>query len=118
MGISGLNGDANPAFANQTGESAELWRHETIECFSSFYGPHSQRIATTFRDGLTLSQNNDQLIAVGLSLGSIGDIIPFPELINNQWVRRYDITVRLRRKVVREYGIKPIAEATVKFFGE
>ncbi|MBH3107454.1 hypothetical protein I5P74_05640 [Serratia ureilytica] len=117
-GISGFIGDDNPAFTRQAEDSAELWRHEVTECLASFYGPHSQRIASIFRDGLTLSQNNDQLIAVGLSLGSIGDIIPFPELINNQWVRRYDITVRLRRKVVREYGIKPIAEATVKFFGE
>lgn len=118
VGISGLNGDANPAFANQTDESAELWRHETIECFSSFYGPHSQRIVTMFRDGLILPQNNDQLIAVNLSLGRIGDIIPFPELINNQWVRRYDITVHLRRKVIREYGIKSLVEAPVQFFGE
>lgn len=118
VGISGFGGDANPAFANQTDESTELWRHEVTECLASFYGPHSQRLVTIFRDGLALTQNNDELKAIGLSLGSIGDVIPFPELINNQWVRRYDITVRLRRKVVREYGIKSIAEAPVQFFGE
>lgn len=118
VGISGFVGDDNPAVTRQTEDSAELWRHEVTECLASFYGPHSQRIASIFRDGLTLSQNNDQLIAVGLSLGSIGDIIPFPELINNQWVRRYDIAVRLRRKVIRQYGIKSLVDASVKFFGE
>lgn len=45
-------------------------------------------------------------------------IIPAPELINNQWVRRYDVTVDLHRKTVREYGIKSLLSAPVQFFGE
>ncbi|CAI2418357.1 Uncharacterised protein [Serratia liquefaciens] len=118
FGITGFQADANPAFTNTTDAGSELWRHEVVECMASFYGPGSQRLVTIFRDGLTLTQNNDELKAIGLSLGSIGDIIPFPELINNQWVRRYDIAVRLRRKVIREYGIKSLVEAPVQFFGE
>ncbi|CAI1593575.1 phage neck terminator protein [Serratia fonticola] len=118
FGISLIPADANVAFENQQEESSELWRHEAIECLATFYGPGSQRISTQFRDGVALTQNNDELKAVGLSLGSVGDIIPFPELINNQWVRRYDITVRLRRKIIREYGIKSIVEAPIQFFGE
>ncbi|EHT4373308.1 hypothetical protein KX080_004752, partial [Salmonella enterica] len=45
-------------------------------------------------------------------------IVPFPELINQQWVRRYDMKVRLRRKVVREYNILALQDAPVSFFGE
>ncbi|EPH7603555.1 phage neck terminator protein, partial [Escherichia coli] len=55
---------------------------------------------------------------LGLSLGDYTGLTPFPELINQQWVRRYDMTVRLRRKVVREYGIKSLVEAPVIFFGD
>jgi len=74
--------------------------------------------ATFFRDGLFLEQNNAELNRAGLSLRDCSDIIPAPELINNQWQRRYDVTVILRRKTVREYGIKSLVEAPVQFFGE
>ncbi|WP_455769623.1 phage neck terminator protein, partial [Serratia ficaria] len=71
-----------------------------------------------FRDGLFVSQNNDELQAIDLTLLDCGRILNLPELINNQWVRRYDIAVRLRRKVIRQYGIKSLVDASVKFFGE
>ncbi|EJT0956333.1 hypothetical protein ABCT26_003517 [Escherichia coli] len=72
--------------------------------------------ASRFRDGISVPQNNAALNALGLSLGDYTGL--FPELINQQWVRRYDMTVRLRRKVVREYGIKSLVEAPVIFFGD
>lgn len=118
FGISLLQGDTDTVFETQQAASAELWRHETIDCLVSFYGPGSQRIAAQFRDGVTLNQNNEQLKTVGLSLHSVGDITPSPECINEQWVRRHDITVRLSRKVIREYGIQSLVAAPVKFFGE
>lgn len=76
------------------------------------------QIASRFRDGISVEQNNAELNQSDLSLVDYGDIVPFPELINQQWVRRYDITVRLRRKVVREYGIKSLVDAPVSFFGD
>ncbi|ATM85072.1 hypothetical protein CRN74_02675 [Yersinia frederiksenii] len=118
FGIIDIPDDASPAFENQTENSTELWRHEEIECMASFYGPSGQRYATQFRDGLTITQNNDELVKMGLSLARYSRINPFPELINNKWVRRFDITVKLRRKVIREYGIKSLTSAPVKFFGE
>ncbi len=116
--ILGISSDDNPAFVNQADASGELWRHELIECLISLYGPNGQRYASRFRDGLTIPQNNSQLNMMGLSLADFSDIRPVPELLNNQWVRRYDITVRLRRKVVREYGINSLVDAPVTFFGE
>ncbi|EPX7387252.1 phage neck terminator protein, partial [Escherichia coli] len=93
-------------------------RHETIECMASFYGPAGMVYASRFRDGISVPQNNAALNALGLSLGDYTGLTPFPELINQQWVRRYDMTVRLRRKVVREYGIKSLVDAPVIFFGD
>ena len=109
--------DANPAYI-QGDESAAQWSHETVDTLCCFYGPRGMSVATQFRDGLFVSQNNDELKAIGLTLLDCGRIFNLPELINNQWVRRYDIAVRLRRKVIREYDIKSLVDASVKFFGE
>jgi len=65
-----------------------------------------------------VSQNNAQLNEIGLSLGTYTKLTPAPELINNQWVRRYDISIYLRRKLIRTYGIKSILDASVSFFGD
>ncbi|WP_422615543.1 phage neck terminator protein [Photorhabdus luminescens] len=110
--------DASPAFENQTDEGAKLWRHEEIVCLISFYGPNSQRYGARFRDGLAVSQNNDELERFGLSVNKLSRLTSLPELINNQKVRRYDMTITLRRKVVREYGVKSLVEAPVKFLGD
>ena len=118
FGIIGFTADDGPAFVRQTDDSNQLWRHEVIETLASFYGPHSQSIATLFRDGLTIEQNNETLKQNELSLADYSELTAFPELTNNQWVRRYDITVRLRRKVIRDYGIKSLVSAPVSFFGD
>ncbi|MGV7961851.1 hypothetical protein QPK13_12320 [Photorhabdus tasmaniensis] len=118
FGITGFISDATPVFENQTEESTELWRHEEIECLVSFYGPNCQRFGTRFRDGLEVSQNNDELGRFGLSVDKSSQLTSLPKLINNQWVRRYDMTITLRRKVVREYSVKSLVEAPVKFFGD
>lgn len=118
FGITGISTDDTPAFVRQTDDSNQMWRHEVIETIASFYGPASQSAATLFRDGLMVEQNNATLNDNGLSLANYSELIAFPELINNQWVRRYDITIRLRRKVIREYGIKSILSAPVQFFGD
>ncbi|CAI1018021.1 phage neck terminator protein [Serratia ficaria] len=117
FGITGVQEDAYPAYI-QAEESAEQWSHETIDILACFYGPQGMSIAMQFRDGLFVSQNNDELQAIDLTLLDCGRILNLPELINNQWVRRYDIAVRLRRKVIRQYGIKSLVDASVKFFGE
>lgn len=118
FGIVGFTADSSPAFVRQSEDSSELWRHEVIETLASFYGPQSQSIATLFRDNLTVEQNNSTLNQIELSLADYSELTAFPELINNQWVRRYDITVRLRRKVIRDYGIKTLVSAPVSFFGD
>lgn len=118
VGVMTMSPDDNPAFVNQTDDSTELWRHELIEVMVSFYGPNSQRYAGIFTDGIGVTQNNAELNQSGLSLVTYSAIIAAPELINNQWIRRYDQHVTLRRKVVREYAIRSIIEAPTQFFGD
>ena len=118
FGISDLPSTDYPAFIHQTEDGSELSRHEDINCFISFYGPSGSANSSLFRDGISINQNNDELNTYGLSVTSFTRITPAPEVINSQWVRRYDMTVSLRRKIIRKYAIKNIVSAEVKFFGE
>lgn len=105
--------DNTPAFTVQTETGSQLWRHEEFITMASFYGPAGMRNASLFRDGIAIEQNNSELNKLGLSLVDHSDIVPFPEIINAEWVRRYDIRVRIRRKVVREYNIQSLVDGNV-----
>ena len=71
-------------------------------------------MATWFRDGMFVDQNADTLRRIsGLSLVSADDIRNLPELINNQWVRRYDLAVTLSRKNTRTYNVKSVVDPNV-----
>ncbi|EPF1298789.1 phage neck terminator protein [Klebsiella michiganensis] len=117
FGITGIQEDFNPAYV-QGEENTAQWSHESISLILCFYGPQGLAMATRFRDGLLVSQNNDELNRVGLTFLQYGRILNLPELINNQWVRRYDISVDLRRKIIRQYGIQSLVDAPVQFFGD
>ncbi len=117
-GVIDLAVDGSPTFTGQTDDSSQLCRHEVITCKASFYGPSGMRHASRFRDGICIEQNNAELNNLGLSLVDYSSIVPFPEFINTEQLRRYDLTLRLRRKVVREYGIKSLVDAPVTFFGD
>ncbi len=118
FGITSIQEDANPASVSNGDESDQQWQHETIVIIVCFYGPGGQAIATRFRDGLRVAQNNAELNRTTLSYADNSRIVSAPELINKQWQRRYDINVTLRRKVVREYGIKRLVDAPVTYFGD
>ncbi|MFC0228678.1 phage neck terminator protein [Serratia aquatilis] len=118
LGVMTLTTDAAPALVNQSDDSVALWRHDGVEVEISFYGPNGQHFARLFRDGLTLPQNNAELNAAGLSCESYGAVVSAPKLVKDQWVRRYDLKVQLHRKEIREYGVKSLVAAPVKFFGD
>lgn len=118
FGVTGFDEDSFQAHVQTSGDAAEKWSHEEMTIICCFYGPGGMATATRFRDGLWIEQNNAQLNHDGLTLRECGRIISAPELINNQWQRRYDVTVTLRRKIAREYAIKSLLSAPVKFFGE
>ncbi|MBP2167729.1 hypothetical protein J2125_000921 [Erwinia toletana] len=118
FGIISFDRDANPAFVQQGAAGGELQCQEVIECEALFYGANGQQIATRFRDGVTVSQNSATFNTMGMSLLDCSKLTSSPELVNNQWQRRYDMTLRLGRKIIREYGIKTLADAPVTFFGE
>ena len=73
--------------------------------------------ATVLRDGLQIPQNSDQLVAAGMAvLGSEG-IQYLPELVNDRWYERTDITINMNRNLARTYDILSLlsAEGTLYF---
>lgn len=118
FGITGWASDGSPAFTNQTEEEVQFWRHETFECTASFYGPAGMTFAARFRDGIAVPQNNSGLNTLGFSLIDYVCLTPCQELIEQTWVRRYDMTTQLRRKIARKYAIQSLVAAPVTLSGE
>lgn len=118
FGITSVVQDVHPAQVSVDDNIEARWQQESIDIIFCFYGPAGLSIATQFRDGLYLPQNNNALNRVGMSFGEAGRLMAVPELINNQWVRRFDVTVTLRRKTTRNYNIKSFLSAPVQFFGD
>ncbi|MTD37824.1 hypothetical protein GIX45_04075 [Erwinia sp. CPCC 100877] len=104
------------AFSRQGEEQVTQRRDETVTCTLSFFGPNGQGIAARFLDGLLVSQNQDELRARGFAFGGHGALTGSSQQINNQWVKRYDVTLRLYRTVAREYGVMALTQAPVIFF--
>lgn len=90
-----------------------MTRHPVFEVLASFYGPASGHYAALLRDGLYIPQNRETLRTAGIALVSIGATISAPDLVNQQWIRRKDVRITLRRVIVRTYPVLNILSAEV-----
>lgn len=90
-----------------------LFRHEQLEVLSSFYGPNSKTFAALLRDGLSVPQNCEVLLASLIRFVSSDVIRAAPEFINQQWVKRQDMMLTFRRKIERTYLINSLLIADV-----
>ncbi|WJV61060.1 hypothetical protein PCO87_14135 [Pectobacteriaceae bacterium C52] len=109
FGVTTMPRPATSANVQVSEEESEQWTWEQVTVLCCFYGPQGAGMAARFREGILVDQNADALRrAAGLSLLDAGTIFNLPELINNQWVRRYDLTVTLSRKNTRTYNVKSI----------
>lgn len=115
IGILRRQADANPVMIREkTDDNTDhLIRHETLEIAASFYGPDGSATAAILRDGLFIGQNREVMAAQEFGLLDIGDLVSAPDLTNEQWLPRFDLTFRLRRKIERTYAVLPIVSAPV-----
>lgn len=107
IGVHSIDPDDGPAIIHDgTGDgSSTVTRHETIDYLASFYGPNAMGNAARLRDGFSVNQNVEAIEAVGLRFVSISPAIPAPALVNEQWVRKFDVHLTFRRAVTRIYPI-------------
>lgn len=87
-------------------------RHETLRVLCSLYGPNALDYADIIRDGFQIPQNRDALLAMDMGFVEVGQIIPVPDLVNERWVRRYEMEVILRRQINRTYSVQSLLSAT------
>ena len=107
FGIQTQTPDASPAIVhNGANEGSDTYiRHQDLEVLCTFYGPAAKGYAQRLADGLALPQNREQLQLLDMAFVNVSEIRAAPDLVNQQWVRRYDMTVNLRRKVTRTYAV-------------
>ena len=121
IGIREVEGDTfafenhAPALNSGAGENL-IQRTETLEVLCSFYGPNANGNASLLRDGASVAQNSEVFQLNGMGLVSVGGIHAVPSLINNQWYYRNDVTVKIRRSIIRAYPVLHLltAQGSVK----
>ncbi len=84
---------------------------EELDVLASFYGTHGAGNAGLLRDGLYVDQNRTVLQASGIDLIEVGKRVTAPDLVNQQWIRRFDLPIRFRRKVDRSFPVLNILSA-------
>ncbi|RRA01908.1 phage neck terminator protein [Burkholderia cepacia] len=107
FGIQTQTPDASPAIVhNGANEGSDTYiRHQDLDVLCTFYGQQAKGYAQRLADGLSLPQNREQLQLLDMAFVGVSEIRAAPDLVNQQWVRRYDMSVKLRRKVTRTYAV-------------
>ncbi|WP_287497792.1 hypothetical protein [Pandoraea sp. CB10b_02] len=115
FGVQEQKPDAGPAIQHDgTGDGHDTYiRHQDIDVLCTFYGPRAKGYAQRLADGLAIPQNREQLQLQDMAFVGVGAIRAVPDFVNQQWVRRYDMTVTLRRKITRTYSVLNLKSATV-----
>src|SRR5260364_2579 len=116
VGVMRIQPDANPVCVHEGAEEGtERWmRDETLDVLCSFYGSHGMQYASRLRDGLTIAQNHQALHEHRMALIDAGELIGAPDFVHQQWIRRYDLALTLRRRVVRAYPILNLKSAQIE----
>ncbi|PXV60888.1 hypothetical protein SAMN04487785_11318 [Dyella jiangningensis] len=113
IGVTHIDPDDYPVEVHDgTGNGQDDYAvHEALLVLASFYGPNAMSFCKVMRDGLYIAQNREALTPQGITLTDVGKPVAAPELVNQQWIRRYDVEIRFRRKVERTYPILNILSA-------
>ncbi|MGS0981347.1 phage neck terminator protein [Burkholderia glumae] len=114
FGVSDQAPDASPVIQHDgTGDGSDTYiRHQGIEVACSFYGPNAKGYAQRLADSLAIPQNREALGVNDMAFDGVSKIRAAPDFVNQQWIRRYDVTVTLRRKITRTYPVLNLLSAS------
>jgi hypothetical protein len=109
IGVTNVKQSDGPWLVYDKPTNTELyWDHEEITLLASFYGPNCQSYLRLLRAGLNVPQNTEYLLPYMIRYVGCGPVRTAPELVNQQWIKRQDISLEFRRKVIMTYGIENI----------
>jgi hypothetical protein len=107
IGVVSVKQSDGPWLVYDAPSNTELyWDHEELTVLVSMYGPDCQSNMRLLRAGLNVPQNTESLLPNMIRYVGCGPIRTVPELVNQQWVRRQDISLDFRRKVIMTYGVE------------
>lgn len=98
--------------------STTLIRHEIVTLLLSFYGSAGRDLASAVSDGFQISQNREVLMQNGMALVETGDLVPVPSLVKEKWLYRTDMTLRIRRQILRSYPVLNLLSAQFDLVSE
>lgn len=110
--------DANGYSGTMPDNSFVYQRHEELEVGCSFYGPDAMDFASLVRDGFQIQPNLAALQMAKMGFKEVGPARPVPDLINERWINRIEMSVFIRREVVRTYPILTILSASGTIHGQ
>ena len=93
---------------HQAGIGDVKYRNEILEIAVSIYGPQAESTAQLLSFGLQVAQNLEQLALNRYGLVDVSEALTIGELVNELWVERVDLTVRLRHAQIYTYPILEI----------
>lgn len=112
FGVTALRPDAN-GYTGMNGAGATTsQRHEAIEVGCVIYGPDALETADLIRDGFQIQQNLEALRSGNMGFVETGPALHNPELINERFINRVDMSVFLRREIQRTYPIVSVQSAS------
>lgn len=86
-------------------------RDERMHVLASFYGQRAMALAMAFFDGVQLAQNREALMAGGIDLVSVADVVRAPSLVAMKWQMRVDVAIITCRRAERSFPVRTIAGA-------
>lgn len=90
---------------SSSGGNDAVYRNQILEILCTFYGPNSKANSELLSLGFQIAQNREALTLAGYGLVEVGDPVTTSELIQEQWVSREDVSLRLRRAQEYKYPI-------------
>ena len=84
---------------------------EVLAVACSFYGPNYQALETSWRDGVHLGQNLDELVAQKIAFIEFDDPVVVPVLLKQQWVKKADVKATFHRWTSRTYPVLSLVDA-------
>lgn len=87
-------------------------RHEELTIGCSFYGPEAPEYCNIVRDSFQIPQNLEGLRSVNMGFMGTDTAMQVPDLVNERWVERFEMSVHLRREIIRSYPILTLVSAS------
>jgi hypothetical protein len=98
-------------FVRQNDNDATVKYDQRLTLRCMFYGPNCEGYAERLQEGLPIGQNREAMQMAGMGVASIGRIVHVPELFNDQWYDRCDVSFMIDREVSKLYQILSFGSA-------